>query len=559
MRIIIAGSRNATEAQVREAVQRCHWIGFATAIVSGRAKGADEFGEKLAGEEGLDVDTYPADWKLGKRAGPVRNAIMADNAEGLIAVWDGRSRGTANMIELALRRGLRVAVLRVDTGIMEDHRPSGRIADIWDSAEERAALIEHAGGATRRSAEREAGRAARRTKREELGPRLKDLQPAEAFDEYADRLDTQLQAESIPIPRRPFEAWRRMLRDTGSVQSFGDPWQNRFRAWYEQRYGARLAPPNSYRRLLTMLGGEVWIINVPLVYGTVKLVLDAKIIQGATPQFVSRLSPLEQQETAALLQRAVTALNDLGRIPLELLDDWSTAVDSAVAVPPAYGLSKWSAAQVVEKVLGRYIRLRKRAAPVRTKPPHQLAPLVREAESFGLPPLDPALIAAVDCSTAVRYRGENTTAREAVEAQQASLWICALVGEYWTTAQGTGRSVKSGTLALPRVTFGASVNDQAEASKVVNNLLLVCRVHSAVWSTVTDVKVDWVDVYSEVPELAGSFWHIEVSFDDSRHDLHRGNVLHYRIRPDGSAIVALKAISAQLAGLQMPERAYPMK
>lgn len=554
MRIIIAGSRTATEAQVREAIRRCSWIGFATAIVSGQAKGADEFGEKWAAEEALEVEAYPADWKLGKRAGPVRNAIMADNAEGLIAVWDGKSRGTASMIELALRRGLRVAVLRADTGIMEDHRPPGRIADLWDIAEERAAVIEHAGGATRRLAERDAGRAARRIKREARGPRLKDLQPAKAFDDYADLVDKQMQSEGIPIPKRPIEAWRRMLRETGSVQSFGDPWQNRFRDWYEQRYGTRLTAPNSRRRLLTLLGGEVWILNIPLVYGTVKLVLDEKIIEGATPQFVSRLSPVEQQETAALIQRALTALNGVSRIPQELLDDWSVAVDSAVAVPPAYGLSKWSSAQVVEKVLGRYVRLRKRAAPVRTRPPHQLAPLVREAESFGLPWLDPALIAAVDCSTAVRYRNENTTAREAVESQQAALWICSVIGEHWKVAV-----VKNESLALPRVTFGASVDDQAEASKAVNNLVKFCRAHSAVWSTVTELRVDWVDVYSETPDLAGPFWHIEVSFDDSRYDLHRGHVLHYRMRPDGSAIVALKEISAHLSGLQVPDRAYPMK
>ena len=44
---------------------------------------------------------------------------MAEYAEALIAVWDGRSRGTLNMIRLAGKCGLRVFVYRVD---LEDER-----------------------------------------------------------------------------------------------------------------------------------------------------------------------------------------------------------------------------------------------------------------------------------------------------------------------------------------------------------------------------------------------------------------------------------------------------
>ncbi|MEQ8278566.1 MAG: SLOG family protein [Deltaproteobacteria bacterium] len=103
MRVIVAGSRNATEAQVNEALDRCPWIGFASAIVSGTARGADEFGERWAAKREIEVHRFPADWRTyGKRAGPIRNRQMAQNADGLVAVWDGRSRGTKTMIEFAL-------------------------------------------------------------------------------------------------------------------------------------------------------------------------------------------------------------------------------------------------------------------------------------------------------------------------------------------------------------------------------------------------------------------------------------------------------------------------
>ena len=40
---------------------------------------------------------------------------MADNADALIAVWDGESRGTADMIKKARDRGLRVYIKYVST------------------------------------------------------------------------------------------------------------------------------------------------------------------------------------------------------------------------------------------------------------------------------------------------------------------------------------------------------------------------------------------------------------------------------------------------------------
>ena len=39
---------------------------------------------------------------------------MADVSDALIAFWDGQSRGTKSMIDLAKRKGLQVAVVRYD-------------------------------------------------------------------------------------------------------------------------------------------------------------------------------------------------------------------------------------------------------------------------------------------------------------------------------------------------------------------------------------------------------------------------------------------------------------
>jgi len=118
VKVIIAGSRSATAASVRRALEVCPWTERITVVVSGAAAGADQEGEIWAGERGLPVEQYPADWKsLGRRAGPLRNQQMAENADGLIAVWNGQSRGTKSMIDIANKRGLQVFVYRMTKGL----------------------------------------------------------------------------------------------------------------------------------------------------------------------------------------------------------------------------------------------------------------------------------------------------------------------------------------------------------------------------------------------------------------------------------------------------------
>lgn len=85
----------------------------AVIVVSGKARGADNLGERWAKEHGHIVEEYPADWdKYGKSAGYKRNALMAKNAGALVAFWDGKSKGTKHMIDLAKLHGLKVRTIR---------------------------------------------------------------------------------------------------------------------------------------------------------------------------------------------------------------------------------------------------------------------------------------------------------------------------------------------------------------------------------------------------------------------------------------------------------------
>jgi len=57
---------------------------------------------------------YAPDWSQGRKAGPLRNERMAQNADALIAIWDGKSPGTRDMIARAHKHGLKVYVKTVE-------------------------------------------------------------------------------------------------------------------------------------------------------------------------------------------------------------------------------------------------------------------------------------------------------------------------------------------------------------------------------------------------------------------------------------------------------------
>lgn len=110
MRTIIAGSRTITDYQVV-----CRAIansGFTiTEAVSGTAQGVDQLGEQWAQENSIPIKRFPAAWKIhGRAAGPIRNEEMAKYAQAAVICWDGESRGTASMIQLAHQYGLRVFI-----------------------------------------------------------------------------------------------------------------------------------------------------------------------------------------------------------------------------------------------------------------------------------------------------------------------------------------------------------------------------------------------------------------------------------------------------------------
>ncbi len=106
MRTIIAGSRHLVVKAwfIQDMMEHFNILKKTDVVVSGGAEGIDKCGEFFAidmksmdGTE-IDVKVFPAEWdKHGKSAGPIRNKQMAEYADMLLLIWDGESKGSANM------------------------------------------------------------------------------------------------------------------------------------------------------------------------------------------------------------------------------------------------------------------------------------------------------------------------------------------------------------------------------------------------------------------------------------------------------------------------------
>lgn len=127
MKVIIAGGRDFDDEKflfdkmdyyLREVLIKIE-------IVSGHQKsndkgyyyGADYFGEKYAKARKLSLKIFKADWgTLGKKAGPIRNRAMADyGVDACVVFWDGKSRGTKNMIDICKELSIPLRIVMYPT------------------------------------------------------------------------------------------------------------------------------------------------------------------------------------------------------------------------------------------------------------------------------------------------------------------------------------------------------------------------------------------------------------------------------------------------------------
>jgi hypothetical protein len=111
MKVAVIGSRTFDDYElVKETLSSID----ITLLVSGGAKGADSLGERYANENNITTLIFKPDWKKhGPAAGPIRNTDIVNNADTIIAFWNGESRGTKDSITKAEKLGKEVIIIKI--------------------------------------------------------------------------------------------------------------------------------------------------------------------------------------------------------------------------------------------------------------------------------------------------------------------------------------------------------------------------------------------------------------------------------------------------------------
>ncbi len=105
VKIAIVGSKEFTDYQtIEEFVFSKISLGQIACVVSGAAQGVDTLAREFAQKHNLEMVEFPPNWKLhGKQAGFLRNTSIIENADIVFAFPMGKSKGTRDSMEKALK------------------------------------------------------------------------------------------------------------------------------------------------------------------------------------------------------------------------------------------------------------------------------------------------------------------------------------------------------------------------------------------------------------------------------------------------------------------------
>ena len=100
MRVAVVGSRSILATDIGK------YISDGDEIVSGSAVGIDSCAAEYAKKNGLRLTVFLPEYERYGRAAPiVRNKMIVDYADKIVAFWNGKSRGTLSVIKYAQKAG----------------------------------------------------------------------------------------------------------------------------------------------------------------------------------------------------------------------------------------------------------------------------------------------------------------------------------------------------------------------------------------------------------------------------------------------------------------------
>ena len=110
-KVAIVGSRTLSKIDIGSYLpQNC------SEIISGGATGADRAAADFAKAHNIKLtEILPQYEKYGRGAPLVRNKIIVDSADMVIAFWDGRSKGTLSVLEYCKKQKKELLLIQVQT------------------------------------------------------------------------------------------------------------------------------------------------------------------------------------------------------------------------------------------------------------------------------------------------------------------------------------------------------------------------------------------------------------------------------------------------------------
>ncbi len=110
MKLLIIGSRKIEKFDFSKNIPQS-----VSLIISGGAKGVDTLAEKYADENNIPKKIVLPQYEKYGRAAPLRrNEYMVDMCDCVLAIWDGKSKGSEYAIKYAKKHNKQITVILCD-------------------------------------------------------------------------------------------------------------------------------------------------------------------------------------------------------------------------------------------------------------------------------------------------------------------------------------------------------------------------------------------------------------------------------------------------------------
>ena len=117
MKLGIVGSRTLNQKNVKEIISQVveKSKNKIDEIVTGGANGVDSIAELYAKQNNIKCSVFLPQYETyGKRAPLIRNNVILENSDAILAIWDGESKGTLYTINRAKKLGLKVMIVNLE-------------------------------------------------------------------------------------------------------------------------------------------------------------------------------------------------------------------------------------------------------------------------------------------------------------------------------------------------------------------------------------------------------------------------------------------------------------